>query len=130
MQEKKGAGERRFRGLPSQPPLQEAAWALHPSPALPPRVLWRSQLGGGCHSALDDEVTTLLGRPRDGQRTCTGGGPQVTKGQGPQPRHEGNVQSVTETMILRISSASWGSGFSRSSMTWVVRILPVLLLRL
>ena len=72
MQEKKGAGERRFRGLPSQPPLQEAAWALHPSPALPPRVLWRSQLGGGCHSALDDEVTTLLGRPRDGQRIQVG----------------------------------------------------------
>lgn len=66
--------------------------------------------------------------PRTPRRHATGGGPQFTECQGPQPRREGHVQSVTETMILRISSASWGSGFSRSSMMWVVRILPVLLL--
>lgn len=59
-------------------------------------------------------------------------GPRTPRGHatggGPQPGREGHVQSVTETMILRISSASWGSGFSRSSMMCVVRILPVLLL--
>lgn len=41
-----------------------------------------------------------------------------------------SVQSVTETVILRMRPASTGSGFSRSSMTWVVRILPVVLFRL
>lgn len=39
-------------------------------------------------------------------------------------------QSVTDTTILRISSASCGLGFSRSSSTPEVRILPLVLLRL
>lgn len=127
----KGGGRKVIQrpSIPAAPPGGSLGLAP-PAPLCPLRVLWRSQLGSGCYSALDDEVTALLSRPQDSQRTCTGGGPQVTEGQGPQPRREGNVQSVTETTILRISSASWGSGFSRSSMTWVVRILPVLLLRL
>lgn len=50
--------------------------------------------------------------------------------QHPCPHAPASLQSVTDTTILRISSASCGLGFSRSSSTPEVRILPLVLLRL
>lgn len=105
-------------------PSREQPGPGTPHPLCPLRVLWGgSQLGHGCYSTLSDSPPEGAREP---QRTGVVRAPaQVWGGEGVR-----DVQSVTEMMILRMSSASWGSGFSRSSMTWVVRILPVLLLML
>lgn len=137
-QEERESGEREADSVrsPSQGSLQGAAWALHaPLPPPPPEGTF------GAHNRQKG-VTPFLAimtrpsctqalRPRKDR--SSGEAPSTLRVRGPRRGvwgYKGHIQSVTETIILRISSASSGSGFSRSSMTWVVRILPVLLLRL